>query len=288
MLLKAFIVKDIMDGLNSCGYDYYGLIKKFTEEKEEEEEEENPFKLAEEYFFSEWYEIVKNNVCVEEYMVDTPTSYICLYGDLFNGKVDEIIQKLPGTRCFARLDTLSSKPNSPYYNATQIIEDFRNSERTKKFFNEDMLIIIREWVDMRSFEFRCFVQDGILRGISTEAKIEDDQLAMIKKAINAITHYSEFECYCADFSFYEDGRLMFIEINTPVWLFACSGLFCLGLPYDAEILMGELKEGVIYPNIRIKPKNNDSDEDSYSDDSDEDSYSDDSDEDSYSDDSESD
>jgi hypothetical protein len=281
--LKAFIAKNIMDQicLNTCGFEHYkGLIKNFIGE-------EDPFELSEEYFFSKWYEIIKEYVCVEKYMVDTPKSYICSYDDLFNGKVDEIIQKLPGFRCFARLDTLSSKPSSPYHNANEIINDLQTSERTKKFFNKDMLIIIREWVNMCSFEFRCFVQDDVLRGISTEEHIQDYQLAIIKKAINAISHYSEFKCYCADFTFYEDGRLMLIEINTPVWLFACSGLFCLGLPYDAEILMGELKEDVIYPVIKTQTENNDLDDESESDDSDEDSYSDDSDEDSYSDDSES-
>lgn len=226
--------------LNTCGFEN-GLSEQFTDG-------EDPFELEKEYYFSEWYDIVKDTVY-------TAKSYICSYDDLFNGKIDEIIKTLDGARCFARLDTLSSKPTSPYYNSTEIIQDLRQSERTRPYFVENMPIIIREYLDLHSFEFRCFVHDKKLRGISTEKHIPISKIKEIIQTINRITFIAEYDSYCADFT-YHDGKLMLIEINTPVWLFACSGLFCLELPYDVEILMGRYMPDIInYPVIKIQTEN---------------------------------
>ena len=56
--------------LNTCGFEH-GLSEQFTEG-------DDPFELAKEYHFSEWYDIVKDTIY-------TPKSYICSYDDLFNG-----------------------------------------------------------------------------------------------------------------------------------------------------------------------------------------------------------
>lgn len=227
--------------LNTCGFEH-GLSKQFTEG-------DDPFELEKEYYFSEWYDIVKDTIY-------TPKSYICSYDDLFNGKIDEIIKTLPGKKCFARLDTLSSKPNFPYYSSTEIIQDLQRSERTKPYFAKNMPIIIREYLDLHSFEFRCFVHDKKLRGISTEDHINISKIEEIIQTINHITFISDYDSYCADFTYY-DGKLMLIEINTPVWLFACSGLFCLELPYDVEILMGTYMPDIInYPVIKTQKTEN--------------------------------
>lgn len=224
--------------LNTCGFEH-GLSEQFTEG-------EDPFDLEKEYYFSEWYDIVKDTVY-------TPKSYICSYDDLFNGKIDEIIKILPGSKCFARLDTLSSKPTSPYYNSDEIIQDFQQSVRTNPYFDQNMPIIIREYLDLNSFEFRCFIHDKKLRGISTECKILN--IEEIIQTINHITFITDYDSYCVDFTYY-NGKLMLIEINTPLWLFACSGLFCLELPYDVEILMGKYIPDIInYPVIKIQIEN---------------------------------
>lgn len=228
--------------LNTCGFEH-GLSNQFMDE------DDDPFELEKEYHFSEWYDIIKDNVY-------TAKSHICSYDDLFNGKIDEIINTLPESKCFARLDTLSSKPTSPYYSSTEIIQDLQRSERTKLYFQQNMPIIIREYLDLHSFEFRCFVHDKKLRGISSEDHIHISKIKEIIQTINYITFIAEYDSYCADFT-YHDGKLMLIEINTPVWLFACSGLFCLELVYDVEILMGKYIPDIInYPVIKTQKTEN--------------------------------
>lgn len=223
--------------LNACGFEH-NLSEQFTEG-------DDPYEIDKEYHFSEWYDIIKDAVY-------TPKSYICSYDDLFNGKIDKIIKTLPGSKCFARLNTLSSKPTSPYYNSTQIIQDLQRSERTKPYFVENMPIIIREYLDLHSFEFRCFVHDKKLRGISTEDHIHISKIKEIVQTINHITFITDYCSYCADFT-YCNGRLMLIEINTPVWLFATSGLFSLELPYDLEILIGTYMPDIInYPVVKTE------------------------------------
>lgn len=223
--------------LNTCGFQH-GLCEQFIEG-------DDPFELDKEYHFSEWYDVVKDAVL-------TPKSYICSYDDLFNGTINNIIQSLPGSRCFARLDTLSAKPSAPYYNSTEIVKDFRRSDRTKQYFVEDMPIIIREYLVLQSFEFRCFIHDKMLRGISSEEFLSTINVQEIIKTINRLTFLTDYDSYCADFTYYQ-GKLMLIEINTPVWLFACSGLFSLELPYDVEILMGAYMPDIInYPVIKIQ------------------------------------
>lgn len=218
--------------LNTCGFEN-GLTRRFTDE--------DPFELEIEYRFSEWYDIIKDAVY-------TPKSYIFSYQDLFNGKIDVLIQTLPEGVCFARLDTLSSKPKNPYNNSEEIVKDLRNSVRTSQYFTPDMPIIIREYVILKNIEFRCFIHNKKLRAISSEGRLYN--IDEIIKTINNITFLTEYDSYCIDFTYHND-KLMLIEINTPVWLFACSGLFCLDIPYDVEILMGKYMPDILnYPIIR--------------------------------------
>ncbi len=163
--------------MNTCGFEHH-LSEPFLEG-------DDPFEVAKEYYFSEWYPIVKDYIY-------TPVSYICTYEELMNGKVDEIIQALPGKRCFARLDTLSSKPTSPYFHSSDIIHDLQQSERTKYYYTATMPIIIREYLDLRSFEFRCFVHDNKLRGISTEGSLSVENIEEIKRVIQYMTIATEF------------------------------------------------------------------------------------------------
>lgn len=219
--------------LNKCGFEC-GLTSRFTDE--------DPFELDKEYRFSEWYNIVKDYVY-------TPKSYIVTYDDLYNGNVDEIIKLLPGKHCFARLDTLSSKPTNAYNNSIDIIDDFIKSERTSHYFTKDMPVVIREYLLLKEIEFRCFIHDKKLRAISSEGALRN--IEEIQSIVDKITFLTDYDSYCVDFTYY-DNKLMLIEINTPVWLFATSGLFCLDLPYDQEVLLGEYKPDILnYPIIRI-------------------------------------
>jgi hypothetical protein len=43
---------------------------------------------------------------------------------------------------------------------------------------------------------------------------------------------------------------MVIEINTPVWLFATSELFCLDEPWDYNVLLGDYIPEISYPVIK--------------------------------------
>jgi len=217
--------------MNKCGFEN-NITSCFTDE--------DPNYLATEYYFSEWYDIVKN-------IAYTPKSYICDYEDLFNGKIDMIINKLPEKQCFARLDTLSTKPLVPYKNSREIVCDFETSARTNAYFTKDMKVIIREYLILNGIEFRCFIHNKTLRAISSEG---DFNLKEIETLINKITFYTEYDSYCIDFTYYQN-KLMVIEINTPVWLFACSGLFDLDLPSDCEILFGNYMPDIInYPVIK--------------------------------------
>jgi hypothetical protein len=223
--------------MNTCGYEH-NITYKFIQD------DQDPFELEKEYWFSEWYPIL------EEANIYTPKSYICNYQDLYNGKIDKIIRKLPNKECFARLDTLSSKPSSSYKNSCEIIFDFENSNRTRDYFTENMNIIIREYVCMNNIEFRCFIHNKKLRAISSEGKIKN--IEEVKKLVDKITFYTEYDSYCIDMT-YVDNNLMVIEINTPVWLFACSGLFRLDEAYDLELLVGDYNPDIIcYPEIRYK------------------------------------
>jgi hypothetical protein len=104
--------------MNTCGFEM-GLTSKFIEKDEDLNE------LLKDFFFSQLYPILKSE------NLFTPVSYIFNYNDLFNGKIDDLISKLPNKKCFSRLDILSTKPNKPYTCSQEIITDFKKSHRTK-------------------------------------------------------------------------------------------------------------------------------------------------------------
>lgn len=221
--------------MNSCGFDL-GITHRFTDE--------DPFTLEEDYWFSEWYPLIDPT--------HTPQSFIMNFNDLLYGEIDTLISTLPNKQCFAKLDTISSKPTVPYTCADEIKNDFIQSLRTRDYFTPSMKIIIREWVPFDSFEFRCFIHDKRFRAISSEGQLTFAQLQEITKYINELTFYTEYDAYCADMTYYR-GTLTLIEINTPVWLFATSGAFSLDEPYDYELLLGEYIPDILsYPVVRIQ------------------------------------
>ena len=118
--------------MNKCGFEQ-SITDNFAKE------DEDPFELAKDYYFSEWYPIIKDKIY-------TPKSYVFTYDDLYNGNIDKLIESLPNKECFARLDTLSSKPKSSYKNANEIINDFTISHRTSDYFTKDMNIIYKRMV----------------------------------------------------------------------------------------------------------------------------------------------
>lgn len=111
-----------------------------------------------------------------------------------------------------------------------------------------MKVVIREYLKLDNIEFRCFIHNKKLRAISSEEKISN--IEEIENVISKITHYMEYDDYCVDFTYY-NGKLMLIEINTPVYLFATSGLFDLTNPYDYEILLGKIVPEINYPILRF-------------------------------------
>lgn len=223
--------------MNKCGFEY-NITRNFTDE--------DPFELMSDYYFSEWYHILENKVY-------TPKSFVFTYDDLFNGKIDELIKTLPNCECFARLDTLSTKPKTSYKNATEIINDFISSNRTSEYFTKNMNIIIREYINLNNIEFRCFVHNKKLRAISSEGNLKN--IDEIKSLVDKITFYTDYDSYCLDLTYHND-KLMVIEVNTPVWLFATSGLFCLDEPCDLHMLVGDYIPDVIsYPVIKINNTN---------------------------------
>ena len=224
--------------MNKCGFEC-GITSNFLEESEEAETE------AEDYYFSVWYPVLEelSNTFY------TPKSFIFTYDDLMNEeKIDDLIKILPNSECFAKLDTLSTKPTSSYKKAIDIINDFKSSHRTKDYFTKDMQIIIRKYVEITNIEFRCFVHQKKIRAISSEGNLIN--IEKIIKLVDQVTFYLEYESYTIDLTYHND-MLMIIEINTPVWLFSTSGLFCLDEPSDYHILLGEYIQDYPYPVIKI-------------------------------------
>ena len=103
--------------------------------------DEDPMELEKDFWFSEWYNIVKD-------IVYTPKSFICKYYDEIYNDIDSLIKTLPGKVCFARLDNLSSKPTEAYKNLKEIQYDLSTSPRTAEYFNSHSTIIIREFVKL--------------------------------------------------------------------------------------------------------------------------------------------
>lgn len=217
--------------MNSCGVNIPEIFNKYFSSIEEAQS------TIEEYYFSEWYS------AIEPFTIK---SYIFDWNDLLNGNVDELIKILPNKKCFARLDTCSSKPTFPFYNSREIINHLTSSDRTREYCNTNMKIIIREWTNIDG-EFRCYFCERKLRAINGTTELSDNLLTFV----NNIRYYSEYDDCCIDFGYTHDDKLIVIEINTPVYLCGTSGNFDLMVPYDREILLGKYNPNVInYPVMR--------------------------------------
>lgn len=217
--------------MNSCGVNIPDIFNKYFASIEEAQN------AVEEYYLSEWYP------AIEQFTIK---SYIFDWNDLLNGTIDELIKILPNKKCFARLDSCSSKPTFPFYNSREIIRHLSLSDRTREYCNTNMKLIIREWVEIFD-EFRCYFHEGKLRGINGPANLSD----YLIKYVNDVRYYSEYEDCCIDFGYTYNGNLIVIEINTPIYLCGTSGNFDLNVPYDREILLGKYNSSIInYPVMK--------------------------------------
>lgn len=233
--------------MNSCGIEISRILKNFIDL-------DNIESAINAYNFSVWYPSIAG-------VISTPTSFILPQSSLLNNTCDNIINLLGG-KCFARLDRCSAKPEFSYSNSKEIIEDLKRSDRTNEYYKKGMDIVIREWLPNILCEFRCFVFDDKLRGISvgnddTDLQWNDkvkEKLDMIKSIILIISRDCQYEDFTADFCFNinknQEIVLTLIEINTPVYLCASSGKFDLEQGYDYNVLLGDYDKDLIdYPVI---------------------------------------
>ena len=205
------------------------------------DETKDPIEEAEKIFhFSNWYPFLDNDI-------KTPKSYMIKISEL-ESKGSNII-KLLKDQCFVRLDTASPKKIQKH-NSIKTIPDYLNSsERTRESFKDpNHMIIFREWIECNSNnEIRCFVKDKILRGISGPYNCKP---LISKKSIinlvNKIVKQTEFDDCSIDLLI-DNDELILIEINSPCYLFASSGLFTLHNPEHQMILFEPISEYINYP-----------------------------------------
>jgi hypothetical protein len=215
--------------------------------------DENIWDYEYDFYVSRWY-----HVCCELNIPTAQSDISFSVSDLTKrpDAIDAFIATMPGGRCFARLDTCSSKPTAPFYSAKEIADHLNSSTRTK-FVMADMPwhpIALREWIDninTRFWEVRCFVVNNVLRGISgPHCESENGShptpeqlrrhLFAIKSMVNTIVKQANYPDCTIDLLIPRTDAdiLQLVEINTPVWLFATSGLFDITLPADVAILCG--------------------------------------------------
>jgi hypothetical protein len=262
------------------------------------------------FWFSNWYNLVINDG------IKTPISSFFLLSDIINDNrvIDNFISDMPNSKAFVRLDTMSSKISKAVHNVSDIIKDFKSSNRTEPVYTKALngnleslnhKVVLREFVENMEteyFEVRCFVHDSVLRGVCgpylhkiTDTSIlgySKSQLTFcfeiykltMKKFVGRVITASEYDCCVVDvairihdfvsflheciahlchnsnISIYGDvcaqlieglyTKMALVEINTPTWLSATSGMFSLQLPIHREILFGELQpEYFRYPRI---------------------------------------
>jgi hypothetical protein len=237
--------------MNCCGFEK-NLTSRFLSEGED------PFELSSEFNFSEWYDILISIVKQggRTPLIHTPKSYIFDYRNLVDNDgadIDELIATLPNQECFARLDLASAKPKKPYRSAKEILESFKSSDRCSPYLGQK--VIIREYKTLGGGEFRCYIHEKTFRAISSERRLPSNVIDEVKAIVEKITFYTDYTSYCVDFTFDhdEEDKLMLIEINSPVWLYATSGLYDLDEGYDYSVLLGEYQPELIhYPVIRIQ------------------------------------
>lgn len=214
------------------------------------------------YYFSEYYDLlVENNI-------NTPYSIISDLYTLYNNPnhINNYIQQLPNQYCFARLDSCSSKPEYPFTNHNEIIESLTKSSRTNIYLDDlDHKVILRTYIENienNYYNTRCYIHNKTLRGISGPYDIEDENIPTksikyeIEKFINKIIEVTEYNCATIDILIPKNYNHNFIviEINSPTWLFATSGLFDLDVPYDISLLFEDKNEYIEYPEMRLTNK----------------------------------
>jgi hypothetical protein len=230
--------------MNSCGLNIPHILSDFVGDIPEQEIKE----LLAMFNFDKWYPQIKDHL-------RTPASYIFGLEDLYNGNIDNLIETLPNKECFARLDSCSTKPEKAYKNSTEIVTDIYRNSRTFNEIEITTKVIIREWIYGITNEFRCYVLDTKLRGISCNSFKHQtmimENIKIIEQSVSKITKLTENDDYSVDFGFDSESTLMMIEINSPVYLAATSGNFDLSVPGDYEILLGDYMVDIVsYPVIK--------------------------------------
>ena len=240
--------------MNTCGLDYQDILnnafkKHFDTILTPENQDLEIEFMIDEYYFSSYYEILKKN-----FPKNVPFSIIIELKKVYENpkKINKIIKtKFNQKHVFARLDSLSTKPLNPYTSIQEIIQDMKNSDRTRECLKDrNHKLILREWIDLTDFiEIRCFIEDKKIRGISGGGKNNKDLIVEICEKISFLCDYENFTLDIA----IKDNDFYIIEINTPVWLCSTSGYFDLTNTYDKELLLGKYNTEIFnYPEIREK------------------------------------
>ncbi len=252
--------------MNTCGIDHFHIYSHFlldnypfTEEEisNTNKVEELLKKITQEWNFSEYYKILVDN------KIPTPYSEFVSVRDLIENPdiINKQIKKFKFSHVFARTDSCSSKPSKPFKTVKEILESLKNSDRTSEFIKDpNCIIVLREYIEdiTEKYEFRCFVHGSDFRAISSSQPIESNfpvknLIPKIVDLIKKIIFYTEYDMCVIDIAIDRSTyEIIVIEINTPVWLCATSGLFDLTIPYDHEVLLGKYNPEIInYPVVKI-------------------------------------
>jgi D123 len=246
--------------MNTCGLDHPHICSKFIKEFYNcDVTETNLNEIVVEWYFSEYYHIL----C--EYNIKTPYSEIVTMNDLLQDAetINERIKQFPNSCVFARTDSCSSKPDCSFSNVESILDSLSCSERTKDIIKSpNCKIILRNYIQNigEYYEFRCFVHSKKFRAMTSSQPIKysfkftPKMLIEIYELIDKVVFYTDYEMCSIDIIIHQKTKeIMVLEINTPVWLCATSGLFDLTVPFDYNVLLGEYNPDVIsYPVIRIQ------------------------------------
>lgn len=251
---------EVEEWLEPAFNDYEIIEDKYILPKNGEEDIIN--KIEQLYNFSSYY------CYLELDNIKTAKSIIC---DMKCSNIEEIFNQL-NKPVFVRVDRTSSKSNKVFKSWSDAYNDLITSINTRNIvLSRNSNYIFREAIlDISNMiEFRCFVFKKILRGISIcfESDLKYKNIHLFKSVIlsfiskvvistelndcsidlclSKIQLYNLLNNISIDLS-----SLQLIEINSPVYLYATSGLFELDLPRHKEILVGKLQPDIIsYPVI---------------------------------------
>jgi hypothetical protein len=255
--------------MNTCGINHYHIYSQFLLNNYHytKEDIDNTVKvekllemITQEWHFSEYYDILVNN------NINTPYSEFINVKELTENPniINQQIQQFKNSHVFARTDSCSSKPSNPFKSAEEILDSLKKSDRTSCLIkNPNCRIVLREYIEdiNNYYEFRCFVHNNEFRGLTSSQPVElffnvtSFLLEKIIKLVKKVTYYTEYDMCTIDIAinkFDYQKEIIVIEINTPVWLCATSGLFDLTDSYDYEVLLGKYNPEIIrYPIIKI-------------------------------------